>query len=147
MKDTLKILLVEDNEDDIELTLHALKKSHVRNNVVVLRDGEQALKYLFGSSKHSNRTTDNAQTAMLLDLNLPKVNGIDVLRTIRKQETTKSIPIIILTASSAEEDLINSYHLGVCSYLRKPISLLDFNKAVNNLSLYWLLSNEKPVLN
>ena len=138
------ILQVEDNIDDVELTLLAFKNSHIQNEVVVVRDGAEALDYLFGTGAYAGRDTDIMPAVTLLDLNLPKINGLEVLRRIRGDERTKLLPVIILTSSKEEQDLISSYKLGANSYIRKPVDFAQFSEAVRLLGLYWLLLNEPP---
>jgi len=129
------ILLVEDNPDDEELTLRALKQSHVANEVVVAHDGVEAVEYLFGVGHHLPQV-------VLLDLKLPKLGGLDVLKRIRGDPRTQLLPVVILTSSSEQEDIISSYKLGANSYVRKPVEFAHFTEAVKNLSLYWLLINQ-----
>jgi len=138
------ILLVEDNLDDVELTLRALKKNNIKNEVKVVYDGSEALDYLFGTGKYSGRDLTLMPTVILLDLKLPKVDGLEVLRQIRANERTRLVPVVILTSSKQEQDLINGYSLGVNSYVRKPVNFEQFTEAVRNLGLYWLLLNEPP---
>jgi len=138
------ILQVEDNIDDVELTLLAFKNSHIQNEVVVVRDGAEALDYLFGTGAYAGRDTDIMPAVTLLDLNLPKINGLEVLRRIRGDERTKLIPVIILTSSKEEQDLISSYKLGANSYIRKPVDFAQFSEAIRQLGLYWLILNEPP---
>jgi len=138
------ILLVEDNLDDVELTLRALKKNNIRNEISVVSDGAEALDYLLGKGKYSDRDLSNIPAVILLDLKLPKVDGLEVLRQIRANERTKFLPVVILTSSKQEQDLLNGYSLGVNSYVRKPVDFNQFNEAVKNLGLYWLLLNEVP---
>lgn len=138
------ILLVEDNADDEALTLRALKKNNIRNEVVVTRDGVEALDYLFGTGAYARRDMSVMPTVTLLDLKLPKVNGLEVLRQLRADERTKLLPVVILTSSSEEQDLINSYSLGANSYIRKPVDFTQFMEAVRGLGLYWLLWNDAP---
>lgn len=138
------ILLVEDNLDDVDLTLHALKKNKIKNEVVVVNDGAAALDYLLGTRKYSGRDLSLMPTIILLDINLPKINGLEVLKRIRKNPLTKYIPVVILTSSKEEQDIINGYRLGVNSYVRKPVDFIKFTEAVNSLGLYWLLINEPP---
>jgi two-component system, response regulator len=141
------ILLVEDNLDDVELTLRALKKNNIKNEVIVVNDGVEALDYLFGRGKYAERDLTIMPTVILLDLKLPKVDGLEVLRLIRANERTKLLPVVILTSSKQEQDLINGYSLGVNSYVRKPVDFNQFAEAVNHLGLYWLLLNETPPYN
>lgn len=138
------ILLVEDNPDDVELTLRALSKNNITNEVVVVRDGVEALDYLFGAGKHSGRDTSAVPAVILLDLKLPKVGGLEVLRRLRSDSRTKLVPVVILTSSKEQEDLVNGYSLGANSYVRKPVDFIQFTEAVRQLGLYWLLLNEAP---
>ncbi len=138
------ILLVEDNLDDVDLTLHALKKNKIKNEVKVVNDGAEALDYLFGTGNYAGRDLSVMPTIILLDLNLPKVDGIEVLKKIRESPITQYLPIVILTSSKEEQDVINGYKFGVNSYVRKPVDFVQFSEAVNNLGLYWLLLNESP---
>lgn len=140
------ILLIEDNIDDIDLTLRALKKNNIRNEVIVVHDGVEALEFLFGKGQYANRNVEDLPTVVLLDVKLPKVDGMEVLRQIRANELTKYIPVVILTSSKEEQDLINGYSLGVNSYVRKPVDFNQFAEAVSHLGLYWLLLNEAPPL-
>jgi len=138
------ILLVEDNPDDEELTLRALKKNNIQNDVVIARDGVEALDYLFGTGAYAGRDTSNVPAVTLLDLKLPKVDGLEVLRKLRADERTKYLPVVILTSSKEEQDLLNGYKFGANSYIRKPVDFAQFIEAVRNLGLYWLLLNESP---
>jgi two-component system, response regulator len=138
------ILLVEDNSDDEELTLRALKKNNIKNEVVVARDGAQALDYLFGRGAHQGRNILDLPQVMLLDLKLPKVDGLAVLKAVRDHETTKLLPTVILTSSKEERDLMRGYGLGANSYVRKPVDFIEFTEAVRQLGLYWLILNESP---
>lgn len=138
------ILLVEDNPDDVDLTLRALKKNNIKNEIVVAGDGAEALDYLFGTGKYSGRDLMMMPTIILLDLKLPKIDGLEVLRRIRANKLTKLLPVVILTSSSEEQDIINGYSLGVNSYVRKPVDFNQFAEAVSQLGLYWLLLNELP---
>lgn len=138
------ILLVEDNPDDVELTLHALKKNNIKNDVMVVYDGAEALDYLFGTGKFSGRDLTIMPTVILLDLKLPKIDGLEVLKEIRSNDRTKFLPVVILTSSKQEQDIINGYSLGVNSYVRKPVDFNQFAEAVSHLGLYWLLLNEAP---
>lgn len=138
------ILLVEDNPDDVELTLRALNKHNISNEVVVARDGAEALDYLFATGSYSHRDVKNMPAVVLLDLKLPKVDGMEVLRRIRADERTRLQPVVILTSSKEERDVINSYELGANSYVRKPVDFVQFSEAVRNLGLYWLILNEPP---
>jgi two-component system response regulator len=138
------ILLVEDNPDDIKLTLRALKKSNIVNEVVVANDGVKALDYLFGAGEYAGRETSNTPQVILLDLNMPRVGGIEVLQRMRADERTKLLPVVVLTTSNEDCDRIESYRLGANSYVRKPVDFEQFAKAVEQLGLYWLLLNEAP---
>jgi len=138
------ILLVEDNPDDVDLTLRALKKNNIKNEVKVVPDGAEALDFLFGTGKYSGRDLTNMPTVILLDLKLPKVDGLEVLRQLRANHLTKLLPVVILTSSKQEQDIVNGYSLGVNSYVRKPVDFNQFAEAVSHLGLYWLLLNEPP---
>ena len=139
------ILLVEDNPDDIELTLRALKKNNILNKVVVAKDGVEALDYLFATGAYEGRNTSDIPQVLLLDLKLPKVDGLEVLRQIRNYDPTKLLPVVVLTSSREEQDLIASYQLGANSYIRKPVDFTKFIEAVKQLGLYWLVLNESPI--
>lgn len=141
MKDKV-ILLVEDNPRDEALTLRALKKSNIVNDVVVARDGVEALDYLFGGGTHAGRDITVTPQLVLLDLKLPKVDGLQVLQKIRADERTKRLPVVVFTSSSEEEDVIKSYDLGANSYVRKPVDFEHFLEATKQLGLYWLVLNE-----
>lgn len=138
------ILLVEDNPDDELLTLRALKKNNIGNNLVIVRDGAEALDFLFGTGAYTGRDTSNLPQIILLDLNLPKIGGLDVLRRIRETQSMRLLPVVILTSSKEEQDLINGYSLGANSYIRKPVDFNQFIEAVHQLGLYWLILNEPP---
>lgn len=138
------ILLVEDNPDDEELTLRALRRNRITNDVVVVRDGVEALDYLHGAGAYAGRDTSVLPQVVLLDLKLPKIDGLDVLKRIRADERTKLLPVVILTSSSEEQDLISGYSLGANSYVRKPVDFAEFVEAVRQLGLYWLLLNQSP---
>ena len=135
------IVLVEDNPDDEALTLRAFAKNHIENEVVVLRDGAEALDYFFGLGKHAGRDVTVAPAVILLDLKLPKVDGLEVLRRIRADDRTKLLPVVILTSSDEERDIIMGYQLGANSYVRKPVDFQEFTEAARQLGLYWLLMN------
>ncbi|HEY1692849.1 MAG TPA: response regulator [Polyangiaceae bacterium] len=143
MKDDV-ILLVEDNPDDEALTMRALKKNHILNEVVIARDGVEALDYLFGTGAHAGRDLGRMPQVILLDLNLPRIGGLDVLRRIREDERTKLLAVVVLTSSKEEEDLVRSYALGANGYVRKPVDFNQFIDAVKTLGLFWLLLNETP---
>jgi len=138
-----KILLVEDNPDDVALTLRALKSHNITNDVVVAQDGAQALAYLFGT-EGGRRAEQDLPAVVLLDLKLPKVNGMEVLQRIRADEGTRLLPVVILTSSREERDIVEGYRLGVNSYVQKPVRFDDFVEAVAHLGLYWLLMNQAP---
>ena len=138
------ILLVEDNPDDVELTLRAFRQSNILNEVVVAEDGADALDYLFATGVHAGRDTRDMPQVILLDLNLPKVDGTEVLRRLRADDRTKLLPIVILTSSREQQDLVESYSLGANSYVRKPVDFTQFVEAVRQLGLYWLVLNEPP---
>lgn len=138
------ILLVEDNADDEALALRALEKNQIQNTIVVARDGAEALDYLFGTGVYAGRDMTTMPAVVLLDLKLPKIDGLEVLRRIRADEGTKLLPVVILTSSKEDRDLINGYSLGANSYVRKPVDFTQFAEAVRHLGLYWLLLNERP---
>ena len=138
------ILLVEDNPDDVELTLRALKIHNVANDVVVARDGAEALDYLFATGAYSGRDATVTPQLILLDLKLPKIDGLEVLRRLRTGERTMFVPVVILTSSKEEQDLIEGYRLHANSYIRKPVDFNQFSEAVRQLGLYWLVLNEPP---
>jgi len=138
------ILLVEDDPDDEVLTLRALEKSNILNEIVVARDGVEALDYLFGEGSYSGRDTSVMPQLTLLDLKLPKIDGLEVLRRIRADKRTKLLPVVILTSSREERDLTRGYNLGANSYIRKPVDFVQFRKAVQQLGLYWLVLNVAP---
>ena len=139
------ILLVEDNPDDEELTLVAFRKSHIANEVVVARDGEEALEYLFGTGTYAGRDLSVMPTVILLDLKLPKVDGLEVLKCLRENERTRLLPVVVLTSSKEQEDVVKSYSLGANSYVRKPVDFSQFIEASKQLGLYWLVLNERPM--
>ncbi|MCZ7646035.1 MAG: response regulator [Planctomycetota bacterium] len=138
------ILLVEDNPDDEALTLRAFKKHSICNEVQVVRDGQEALDYLFREAAHAGRDSSEMPTVVLLDLNLPKLDGLEVLKRLRADARTKLLPVIILTSSKEEQDVLRGYGLGANSYIRKPVDFQQFLDAVGQLGLYWLLLNESP---
>ncbi len=140
----IEILLVEDNPADVELTMHALRQNKLANRILVVRDGEEALDYVFCRGAHTGRTLDRPPRLILLDLKLPKVNGLEVLREIKSDPRTKAIPVVILTASKEERDLMDSYQGGVNSYIQKPVDFDEFRATIKQLGLYWLLVNEPP---
>ena len=138
------ILLVEDNPDDVTLTLRAFEQQHITNEVIVARDGVEALDYLFGEGKFADRDTSVLPAVILLDLKLPKVDGLEVLQRLRDDDRTKLAPVVILTSSMEEADMVRGYQLGANSYVRKPVDFGQFAEAVRELGLYWLLLNEPP---
>jgi len=139
------ILLVEDNPDDVELTMRAFRKNNIANEVVVARDGVEALDYLFCRGAHSSRDITQSPRLILLDLKLPKLDGLQVLEQIRADERSRLVPVVILTSSKEEQDLISGYKSGANSYVRKPVDFNQFLAAVRQIGLYWLLINESPV--
>jgi CheY-like chemotaxis protein len=141
----IEILLVEDNQDDVELTLHALRKENLANNIHVARDGEEALEFLFCNGAHADRSFDSPPRLVLLDLKLPKVDGMEVLRRLKNDARTRTIPVVILTSSREERDLVNSYGLGANSYIQKPVDFEQFRDIVKNMGFYWLVINQVPV--
>ncbi len=142
MAETLRtILLVEDDPDHEVLTIRALRKSNIANEIRVARDGEEAIRLLFGQDEDSLKATPQV---ILLDLKLPKVEGLEVLRRIRESEKTKMLPVVILTSSDEESDIVRSYRLGVNSYIRKPVNFTEFAEATRQLGMYWLVLNECP---
>lgn len=136
------IVLIEDNPDDEELTIRALKKNNIKNELIVLRDGAEALDYFFGRGGYAGRDIYDLPQVVLLDLKLPKVDGLSVLRELRANKVTQVVPVVILTSSKEDHDLIESYNIGVNSYIRKPVDFEAFIEAVRQLGLYWLLLNE-----
>lgn len=141
----VEILLVEDNPQDAEMTIRTLKKNNISNNIVHLEDGEQAIDYLFCKGIYSERHITDFPKVVLLDIKMPKVSGIEVLRQIRENSITKSLPVVILTSSREDPDIKACYDLGVNSYIVKPVEFDDFSKTVNKLGLYWLLLNQSPI--
>lgn len=137
----IEILLVEDNSDDIELTLHALRKENLANHIHVARDGEEALDFLFCNGPHADRSFERPPRLILLDLKLPKVDGMEVLRQLKADSRTQCIPVVILTSSKEERDLVKGYGLGANSYIQKPVDFDQFREIVKNVGLYWLLIN------
>ena len=142
MPDGMEVLLIEDNPADAELTLHALGKENIANQIVHVADGEQALDFLFCRGSFSGRSFSQPPRVVLLDLKMPKVDGLDVLRAVKADARTRSIPVVVMTASREEQDLINSYQLGVNSYIQKPVDFDRFREVVRQLGLYWLIVNE-----
>ena len=140
----VEILLVEDNPNDAEMTIRALKKSNLANNIVHVIDGEEALNFIFGREKYSGNK-QSLPKVILLDLKLPKIDGLEVLKEIKSNELTKTIPVVMLTSSKEERDIIESYKLGVNSYIAKPVDFDQFVEAIKHLGLYWLLLNQSPI--
>ncbi len=138
------ILLVEDNPDDVALTLRAFKKSNILNEVIVAQDGAEALNYLFATGDYAGRDTGMMPQLILLDLKLPKLDGMEVLRRMRADARTRLLPVVILTSSKEEQDVIDGYNLGCNSYIRKPVDFAQFSEAIRQLGLYWLILNETP---
>ncbi|SRR6266700_348352 len=143
--DNVEILLVEDNQYDAEMTIRALKKVNLANKLVHLNDGEVAVNFIFALKEYSDRDTTRNPKVILLDIKMPKVDGIEILRLIKSDEHTKTIPVVIMTSSKEEQDIITSYSLGVNSYVVKPVDFEGFAKAVSELGLYWLLTNQAPL--
>ncbi len=138
------ILLVEDRADDVDLTIRALKKNKIANAVIVASDGAEALDYLFGKGQYAGRDVSKTPAVVLLDLKLPKVDGLEVLRLLRQDARLKTLPVVILTSSKEEQDVLRGYSLGANSYIRKPVDFGQFTEAVRQLGLYWLVLNEPP---
>lgn len=141
------ILIVEDNQDDLELTMHALRREHLANNIFSVRDGEEALEFLFCTGPYQERNFDHPPRLVLLDLKLPKVNGLEVLKRIKQDARTKALPVVILTSSKEERDLIASYNLGANSYIQKPVDFDRFREIVKSTGLYWMVINQQPLAN
>lgn len=144
MNEKSEIVLVEDNESDAELTIRALKKNNIVNKLIHLHDGEEALEYVFATGKYSERNINDLPKVILLDLKMPKVGGLEVLKKIKSDDRTKIIPVIILTSSKEDKDIIEGYKLGVNSYIVKPVGFENFAKAISEIGLYWLLLNQPP---
>jgi two-component system, response regulator len=143
----VEILLVEDNVYDAEMTIRALKRVNLANKLVHLQDGEEAINFLFGQEQFAGRDINNTPKVILLDIKMPKVDGIEVLRRIKANQATRMIPVVIMTSSKEEQDIVTSYSFGVNSYVVKPVEFEGFAKAVSELGMYWLLTNEAPLLN
>ncbi len=141
----VEVLLVEDNVHDAEMTIRSLKKVNLANNLVHVRDGEEALEFIFGQGKFAGRDLINAPKVILLDIKMPKVDGIEVLRRLKANDATRCIPVVIMTSSKEELDIVSSYELGVNSYVVKPVDFEGFAKAVSQLGLYWLITNQPPL--
>jgi len=144
MQDTRMILLVEDNPDDEALALRALKRNNIMNDVVVVRDGAEALDWLFARGQHAGRDPELRPQVVLLDLKLPKLSGLEVLRAVRAEPSTRRLPVVLLTSSSEDQDVLAGYDLGANSYVRKPVDFREFAEAIKHLGLYWLVLNETP---
>lgn len=144
--ETVEILLVEDNPHDVELALHALRKNHLANRIHVLRDGAEALAFIFCSGAYADRNIRDVPEVILLDLKLPKVDGLEVLRQIKADPRTRTTPVVVLTSSREERDIVESYELGVNSYITKPVDFDQFTEVVRQLGLYWLLLNQQSKL-
>lgn len=140
----VEILLVEDNPDDLELALLALKKGNLANHIHVARDGEEALDFLFCRNTHENRTFDAPPRVVLLDLKLPKIDGLEVLRAVKSDPRTRSIPVVVMTSSKEQRDLVEGYQLGVNSYIQKPVDFTQFREIISKLGFYWLVINQPP---
>jgi CheY-like chemotaxis protein len=143
-EDNIEILLVEDSPDDLEMALRALRKAHLANRIQVARDGAEALDFIFGQGAHNGRKIENGPKVILLDLKLPKVDGLEVLRRVKADERTKVIPVVVLTSSKEQPDVQQCYSLGVNSYIVKPVNFESFAAAVAELGMYWLLLNQPP---
>lgn len=143
---SVEILLVEDNPSDLELTLHALKRHKIVNRIEIARDGTEALDFLFGRGTHEGRDLDDGPRVIFLDLKLPKIDGLEVLKEIKSDVRTRNIPVVVLTSSREESDIVESYRLGVNSYIVKPVDFEQFIQAVQQLGFYWLLLNQPPDL-
>ena len=145
MLNQVEVLLVEDNIHDAEMTIRALRKVNLSNNLVHVKDGEEALDFIFARGKFTGRETERLPKVILLDIKMPKVDGIEVLRQLKSHDASKTIPVVIMTSSKEEQDIIRSYQLGVNSYVVKPVDFEGFAKAVSELGLYWLLTNQPPL--
>jgi two-component system, response regulator len=144
MENEIEILLVEDNPDDLDMTLRALRKANLTNRIQVARDGVEAMEFIFGEGAHAGRNVEHGPKVILLDLKLPKLDGMEVLKRIKTDPRTKMIPVVVLTSSKEQPDVITCYHLGVNSYIVKPVNFERFAKAVTDLGMYWLLLNHPP---
>jgi two-component system response regulator len=142
--DAMEILLVEDDLQDAQLTLRALQNENLKNRIVVARDGEEALDYMFCRGIHSSRSPDHLLKLVLLDLKLPKVDGLQVLREIKTSPELRAVPVVVLTSSSEQRDIVESYKLGVNSYIQKPVDIAQFRQTIKTLGLYWLVVNQPP---
>jgi len=144
MTNVIEILLVEDNPDDVELALFALKKNNFANTVHVVRDGEEALDFLFCRGEHCGRCFDKPPRVVLLDLKLPKVDGLEVLRALKSDPRTKAVPVVVMTSSKQQRDMVEGYKFGVNSYIQKPIDFAEFREIIKQLGYYWLVINQPP---
>lgn len=144
MDTPVEIILIEDNPDEAELAIRALKKNNLANNLIHIDDGSEAINFIFSKEKYAARLSLPKPKLILLDLKLPKVDGLEILRQIKNDEETKSIPVVVLTSSKEEKDIIESYKLGVNSYIVKPVNFETFSQAIANLGFYWLLLNQSP---
>jgi two-component system, response regulator len=144
MNGAIEILLVEDNANDVELTLRALAKHNLANKIHVVRDGEEAMDFLFCRGAFSSRTFDDKPKVVLLDLKLPKVDGLEVLRAVKSDPRTKAVPVVVMTSSRQQRDMVESYHLGVNSFIQKPINFGEFQEVIRHLGYYWLAVNQPP---
>jgi CheY-like chemotaxis protein len=140
----VEILLVEDNPNDLELTLRALRKANLTNNIQIARDGAEAIEFLFCEGAYAHRKLEDGPKVILLDLKLPKIDGLEVLRRVKTDERTKAIPVVVLTSSKEQKDVVDSYQLGVNSYIVKPVNFEGFANAVQEIGMYWLLLNQAP---
>ena len=147
MNSSVDILLVEDNQDDIDLALHALRQGKLANSIFVVRDGEEALDFLFCRGQFSQRNIDHPPKVVLLDLKLPKVDGLQVLKAVKGDPRTRTIPVVIMTSSKEERDMVESYNSGVNSYIQKPVDFDQFRGTVKSLGMYWMVVNQPPVKN
>jgi two-component system, response regulator len=146
MTNQIEILYVEDNPSDVELTMHAFKKNHLANNILVARDGEEAIEMIFGKDAGADTDLVHVPRVILLDLKLPKVDGLEVLKRLKSDDRTRMIPVVVLTSSREERDIVESYRLGVNSYIVKPVDFEKFVDAMRTLGMYWLLLNQPPTL-
>ncbi len=147
MNSTVDILLVEDNQDDIDLALHALRQGKLANSIFVVRDGEEALDFIFCRGQFSQRNIEHPPKVVLLDLKLPKVDGLQVLKAVKGDPRTRTIPVVIMTSSKEERDMVESYNSGVNSYIQKPVDFDQFRNTVKTLGMYWMVVNQPPVNN
>jgi CheY-like chemotaxis protein len=143
-RDEVEILLVEDNPDDLDLALLALRKNHIANKIHVVRDGEEALDFLFCRGAFKDRSFENPPRVVLLDLKLPKVDGLEVLREVKSDPRTKAVPVVVMTSSREQRDMVDGYHLGVNSYIQKPVDFNEFREIIKQLGFYWLVINQSP---